>query len=95
MRAANCSSGSRPQRVLLRHPRCPGCPFDPTAALALTHPTSSLWQVTGPTLTLAGFPSWLVRSSEIYEAGPLARLAAEPLEAAMQRYCRTKQRFGK
>ncbi|PRW05752.1 dehydrodolichyl diphosphate syntase complex subunit NUS1-like isoform X1 [Chlorella sorokiniana] len=51
--------------------------------------------VTGPTLTLAGFPAWLVRSSEIYGVGPVAQLAAEPLDTAMQRYCRTKQRFGK
>jgi len=74
---------------------CPPCvvlagPTQPNQCFA-----PPLLQVTGPTLTLAGFPSWLVRSSEIYGVGPLAQLAAEPLDAAMQRYCRTKQRFGK
>jgi undecaprenyl pyrophosphate synthase len=52
-------------------------------------------QVTGPALTLAGFPAWTVRTSEIYGVGPLARLDAVALQAALSRFCTTKQRFGK
>lgn len=52
-------------------------------------------QVTGPALTLAGFPAWAVRASEIYGVGPLAALGEAQLEAAAQRFCATKQRFGK
>ncbi|KAL4856307.1 hypothetical protein ACK3TF_003123 [Chlorella vulgaris] len=51
--------------------------------------------VTGPALTLGGFPAWCVRASEIYGVGPLAELDADKLQAAMARFCTTKQRFGK
>lgn len=53
-------------------------------------------QVTGPALTLAGFPAWAARTAEIYGVGPLAAVEAEGLAAALRRYrTRTKQRFGK
>ena len=52
-------------------------------------------QVTGPALTLAGFPAWAVRCAEIYGAGPLKALGPEGLQAALRRFCTTKQRFGK
>lgn len=54
-----------------------------------------LAQVTGPALSLAGFPAWAVRVSEIYGVGPLAALDAGRLQAALRRFCTTKQRFGK
>lgn len=52
-------------------------------------------QVTGPALTLAGFPAWAVRTSEIYGVGPLAAVTPDRLQAALQRFTATKQRFGK
>ena len=53
-------------------------------------------QVTGPALTLAGFPAWCVRVSEVYGGGgPLARLTAARLDAVLRRFSRTQQRFGK
>lgn len=58
-------------------------------------PVCQVAQVTGPALTLAGFPAWAVRSSEIYGVGSLARLDAAVLQDALHRFCTTKQRFGK
>lgn len=52
-------------------------------------------QVTGPALTLAGFPAWCVRTAEMYGIGPLAALTPGRLAAALRRYSATKQRFGK
>ncbi|KAL4440576.1 hypothetical protein ABPG75_003577 [Micractinium tetrahymenae] len=52
--------------------------------------------VTGPALTLAGFPAWMVRASEMYGIGPLAGLqGTAELEGALRRFCGTKQRWGK
>lgn len=58
-------------------------------------PAAAARQVTGPALTLAGFPPWCVRASEIYGVGPLAALTPRRLQAALRRYGATKQRFGK
>lgn len=52
-------------------------------------------QVTGPALTLAGFPAWCVRASEIYGVGPLAAVTPARLAGALRRFGATKQRFGK
>lgn len=51
-------------------------------------------QVFGETLTLAGYPPWTVRFSEIYHMGDLAHVTQRQLTGALQRYCRTSQRFG-
>ena len=51
-------------------------------------------QIFGPLLTLAGFPPWLVRHSEIYGMGNLAKAHCDTVNEALQRYCRTTQRFG-
>ncbi len=63
----------------------------------LTSPYCPPWaQVTGPALTLAGFPPWAVRASEMYSIGPLASLHGDAeLEGALRRFCGTKQRWGK
>ena len=67
--------------------------------LALT-PGPGLWppsrctQVTGGALTLAGYPPWAVRVSEIHGIGPLSGVTSSKLAAVLQRYRRTRQRFG-
>lgn len=51
-------------------------------------------QIFGEHLFLAGFPPWLVRHSEIYLAKDLNSSEANIIEQALQKYLRTKQRFG-
>lgn len=51
--------------------------------------------VTGGALTLAGYPPWAVRVSEIYGIGPLAGVTSSKLAAVLARYARTRQRFGR
>ena len=45
--------------------------------------------------SLAGYPSWSARSSEIYDMGQLGVITRGKLEAALKRYKVTKQRFGR
>ena len=51
--------------------------------------------VFGAAFTLAGFPPWAVRSSELFEVGQLAAVTSGKLDAVMKRFLRTRQRFGK
>jgi hypothetical protein len=51
-------------------------------------------QVFGRACTLAGFPPWPLRFAEIYHMGCLAEATPQGLLDALQRYCRTPQRFG-
>jgi hypothetical protein len=51
-------------------------------------------QVFGPVLTMAGYPPWPLRFSEIYHMGRLAGMTRQALRQALRRYCRTSQRFG-
>ena len=67
----------------------------PCGRAAQPSPWCGPLQVTGPALTLAGFPAWLVRTSEIYGVGALSQLSDSQLDAALRRFCTTKQRFGK
>ena len=50
--------------------------------------------VFGKVLTLAGFPPWLVRFSEIYKGGMLREFSSAKMTHILQQYCRTTQRFG-
>ena len=52
-------------------------------------------QVFGEVLTLASFPPWLLRFSEIFHAGHLAAFSRGKLHRILWRYCRTSQRFGR
>ena len=52
-------------------------------------------QVFGEVLTLAAFPPWLLRFSEIYHAGHLTAFSRAKLHRILWRYCRTSQRFGR
>jgi undecaprenyl pyrophosphate synthase len=52
-------------------------------------------QVFGEALTLGGFPPWAARAAELYGAGPLRGVTAARLHAALRRYRRTRQRFGR
>lgn len=54
-----------------------------------------LMQVFGEVLTLGGFPPWAARAAEVYRAGPLRGVTAAGLHAALLRYRRTRQRFGR
>lgn len=73
-------------------------PQDVDAALDL-HPWASirpeLALVFGPALTLAGFPPWSGAKMELQHLGPLASVTRRSLDSALQRYCRTDQRFGR
>jgi len=51
--------------------------------------------VFGEALTLAGFPSWTVRSSEIYSLGNVEGVTWSKLDAVMKRHGTTRQRFGR
>lgn len=51
--------------------------------------------VFGEALTLAGFPSWSVRSSEIYGMGDVQGVTWSKLDAVMKRHATTRQRFGR
>lgn len=51
-------------------------------------------QVFGRTFTLAGYPPWSIRFSEIYHMGELTDFTRRKLTDALQRYCKTPQRFG-
>jgi hypothetical protein len=53
-----------------------------------------LLQVFGDAPTLAGYPPWAVRASEIFHMGPLEQLQPADLQHAMHRYLGTMQRFG-
>jgi hypothetical protein len=50
--------------------------------------------VFGRTLTLAGYPPWSLRFSEVYYLGSLARMTRTRLHATLGHYYRTTQRFG-
>lgn len=52
-------------------------------------------QVYGEVLTLAAFPPWLLRFSEIYHAGQLSSFTRAKLHNILWKYCRTSQRFGR
>lgn len=49
----------------------------------------------GGTLTLAGFPPWAVRTSELFDVGRLGEVTGSKLDAALRRYLGTRQRFGR
>lgn len=51
-------------------------------------------QVFGPVLTLAGFPPWMVRHSEIHAMGLLQDITEQRVDNALKKYCQTSQRFG-
>lgn len=51
-------------------------------------------QVFGKVFSLAGFPPWPVRFSEMYHLGELQEATPQKILNALQRYCRTSQRFG-
>ncbi|KAK9915644.1 hypothetical protein WJX75_002087 [Coccomyxa subellipsoidea] len=50
--------------------------------------------VFGRTFSLAGYPPWSIRFSEIYHMGELTDFTRRKLTDALQRYCKTPQRFG-
>ncbi|CAL8470427.1 g9969 [Coccomyxa elongata] len=50
--------------------------------------------VFGKTFTLAGYPPWPIRFSEIYHMGELATFSRADFCDALRRYCKTSQRFG-
>ena len=50
--------------------------------------------VVGDVLTLAGFPPWLTRSSEIHHLGGLSELSERKLKRTLARYYGTAQRLG-
>ena len=52
-------------------------------------------QVYGEVLTLAAFPPWLLRCSEIFHAGQLSSFTRAKLHNILWKYCRTSQRFGR
>jgi undecaprenyl pyrophosphate synthase len=49
----------------------------------------------GGAFSLAGFPPWVVRSAELFEAGPLEAVTGSRLDAILRRYKGTRQRFGR
>jgi len=51
--------------------------------------------VFGSAFTLAGFPPWAVRTSELFEVGALAAVTSGKMDAVLRRYLGTRQRFGK
>ena len=51
--------------------------------------------VYGRTFTLAGYPPWPLRHSEIYSMGPLTRASSVGVRSALARYGATSQRFGR
>lgn len=51
--------------------------------------------VFGAAFTLAGFPPWSARASELYHMGLLEEVTGSRLDAVMRKYMRTRQRFGK
>lgn len=51
--------------------------------------------VFGPCLTLAGFPAWATRASEIYYGGPLSQASGSKLASILRRHARTRQRHGR
>jgi hypothetical protein len=51
--------------------------------------------VFGAAFTLAGYPPWAVRVSQIYHMGPLASVTSSKLDAVMRKFSMTKQRFGR
>ena len=57
--------------------------------------SNDILQVFGPVLTLAGFPPWLVRQSEIHGMGSLSSICESDIQKGLQRYCQTSQRFGR
>ncbi|GAB4824259.1 hypothetical protein N2152v2_011305 [Parachlorella kessleri] len=64
------------------------------AAGSLASAELDLLLVFGEAFTLAGYPPWAVRTSEIYHMGLLQQLRWQDLQRVLQRYLGTKQRFG-
>lgn len=76
-----------PQRLRARLAAATG-----TAAVALE---PDLLVVFGPALTLAGFPAWASRASEIYFGGPLSQASGSKLASILRKHARTRQRHGR
>ncbi len=51
-------------------------------------------QVFGKAFTLAGYPPWPLRATEMYYMGRLRDVSTSSLQQTLQRYCHTVQRFG-
>ena len=55
---------------------------------------SLVLQVFGNHFSLAGYPPWPIRVTEMYHMGQLSRISLKHLENKFLRYSRTMQRFG-
>lgn len=53
-----------------------------------------LVQVIGDCLSIAGYPPWALRTSEMYHIGPLQSISQASIQATLRQYNRTVQRFG-
>ena len=69
--------------------------IQPWSAIIATNYSPSYLQVFGGTLTLAGFPAWAVRSSELFDVGQLGALTGSKLDGVLRRFLGTRQRFGR
>ena len=55
---------------------------------------SLMLQVFGNHFSLAGYPPWPIRVTEMYHMGQLSRVSHKHMEDTFLRYSRTMQRFG-
>ena len=51
-------------------------------------------QIFGKVFTLGGYPPWPIRVTEMYHMGRLQGVSSAQLQATLQQYCSTLQRFG-
>ena len=51
-------------------------------------------QIFGKAFTLGGYPPWPIRVTEMYHMGRLQCVSCAQLQATLQQYCSTLQRFG-
>ena len=51
-------------------------------------------QVFGKSFTLAGYPPWPLRATEMYHMGRLEDVSVRLLQQTLHAYCSTAQRFG-
>lgn len=63
-----------------------------SSGAALVEP--DLMLVFGRAFTLGAYPPWPIRVTEMYHMGRLKYVSTARLQAALQQYCSTLQRFG-
>lgn len=85
------------------HPDIFSCAIDPAVVDSELQRSGPAWAtlrpevafVLGPMLSLAGFPPWNSTKMEILHLGDVDRVTEKTLTAAMNKYRRTQQRFGR